>query len=43
MPDVRREGMMDVSTIAQAVLHTVLLPPTANVAELLIIPTAGAV
>ena len=43
MPDVSHEGMMNPETIAQAVLYTVLLPPEANVSELLITPTAGAV
>ena len=43
MPEASSEGMMDVKTIAEAVLHTVLLPPEANVDELLITPAAGAV
>jgi NAD(P)-dependent dehydrogenase (short-subunit alcohol dehydrogenase family) len=43
MPDASREGMMDVETVAQAVLYAVLLPPQANVSELLITPTAGAI
>jgi 3-oxoacyl-[acyl-carrier protein] reductase len=43
MPDASREGMMDVNTIAGAVLYAVLLPPSANVAELFITPTAGAI
>ena len=43
MPDASHQGMMAVDTIAQAVLYTVLLPPEANLAELLITPTAGAV
>ncbi len=43
MPDASRDGMMDVRTIAEAVLYTVLLPPSANVAELFITPTAGAI
>lgn len=43
MPDASRDGMMDVNTIAEAVLYTVLLPPSANVAELFITPTAGAI
>jgi NAD(P)-dependent dehydrogenase (short-subunit alcohol dehydrogenase family) len=43
MPDASHEGMMNPETIAQAVLYTVLLPPEANVSELLITPTAGAV
>ena len=40
MPDASREGMMDVESIAQAVLYAVLLPPEANLSELLITPTA---
>jgi NAD(P)-dependent dehydrogenase (short-subunit alcohol dehydrogenase family) len=43
MPGASREGMMDVNTIAEAVLYTVLLPPNANVSELFITPTAGAI
>lgn len=43
MPDASREGMMDVKSIAQAVLYAVLLPSEANLSELLITPTAGAV
>jgi NAD(P)-dependent dehydrogenase (short-subunit alcohol dehydrogenase family) len=43
MPEASREGMMDVETVARAVLYTVLLPPEANVSELLITPTAGAI
>lgn len=43
MPGASHEGMMDVNTIAQAVLYAVLLPPEANLSELLITPTAGAV
>lgn len=43
MPDVSHEGMMDPQTIAQAVLYIVLLPAEANVDELLITPTVGAV
>ena len=43
MPDASRESMMDVESIAQAVLYAALLPPEANLSELLITPTAGAV
>ena len=43
LPDVSRDGMMDVDSVAQAVLYAVLLPPEANVSELLITPTAGAI
>jgi NAD(P)-dependent dehydrogenase (short-subunit alcohol dehydrogenase family) len=43
MPGASREGMMDVASIADAVLYAVLLPPSANVAELFLTPTAGAI
>lgn len=43
MPDASREGMMDVESIAQAVMYAVLLPPEANLSEILITPAAGAV
>jgi NAD(P)-dependent dehydrogenase (short-subunit alcohol dehydrogenase family) len=43
MPDASHERMMDPGSIAQAVLYAVLLPPEANLSELLITPTAGAV
>jgi NAD(P)-dependent dehydrogenase (short-subunit alcohol dehydrogenase family) len=43
MPDVSRDGMMDVETVAEVVLYTVLLPPSANVSELFITPTAGTI
>jgi NAD(P)-dependent dehydrogenase (short-subunit alcohol dehydrogenase family) len=43
MPNASPAGMMDVESIAQAVLYAVLLPPEANLSELLITPTAGAV
>jgi NADP-dependent 3-hydroxy acid dehydrogenase YdfG len=43
MPNASRDGMMDVGTVAEAVLYAVLLPPEANLDELLITPSAGAV
>jgi NAD(P)-dependent dehydrogenase (short-subunit alcohol dehydrogenase family) len=43
MPDASRDKMMDVESIAQAVLYAVLLPPEANLSELLLTPTAGGV
>jgi NAD(P)-dependent dehydrogenase (short-subunit alcohol dehydrogenase family) len=43
MPDASRESMMDVESIARAVLYAVLLPAEANLSEILITPTAGAV
>jgi len=42
MPNAPRERMMDVTTIAQAVLFAVLLPSQANLTELLMDPTGGA-
>jgi NAD(P)-dependent dehydrogenase (short-subunit alcohol dehydrogenase family) len=43
MPGASREGMMDVASVAEAVLYAVLLPPSANLAELFLTPTAGAI
>jgi len=43
MPNADRERMIDVETVAQAVLYAVLLPPEANLSELLLLPTVGAV
>jgi NAD(P)-dependent dehydrogenase (short-subunit alcohol dehydrogenase family) len=43
MPDASREGMIDVASVAKAVLYAVLLPPEANLEEMLITPAAGAV
>ncbi|HME32218.1 MAG TPA: SDR family oxidoreductase [Terriglobales bacterium] len=42
MPDAPRERMMSVESVAQAVLYAVLLPPGANLSELLLEPTSGA-
>ena len=42
MPNARRDRMIDVSSVAQAVLYAVLLPPNANLSELLLTPTGGA-
>ncbi len=41
-PDAPRERMMDVESVAQAVLYAVLLPPNANLSELILSPTGGA-
>jgi len=41
MPNAPREKMMNVESTAQAVLYAVLLPPNANLSELLLTPTAG--
>jgi NAD(P)-dependent dehydrogenase (short-subunit alcohol dehydrogenase family) len=41
MPDAPREKMMDVDSVARAVLYAVLLPPTANLSELLLEPASG--
>ncbi len=42
MPNAPRERMIDVESLAQAVLYAVLLPPSANLSELLLEPTSGA-
>ncbi len=42
MPDASRENMMNVDSIAQAVLYAVLLPPEANLSEISLDPTSGA-
>ena len=41
-PDAPRERMMDVESVAQGVLYAALLPPNANLSELVLTPTAGA-
>ena len=43
MPNADRDHMINVEQVAQAVLYAVLLPPEANLSEILITPTAGAV
>ena len=43
MPDAPREQMINVENIAQAVLYAVLLPPEANLSELLVLPTCGSI
>jgi NAD(P)-dependent dehydrogenase (short-subunit alcohol dehydrogenase family) len=43
MPSADRDRMMDVDSIAQAVLYAALLPPEANLSEIVITPSAGAV
>jgi 3-oxoacyl-[acyl-carrier protein] reductase len=42
MPDAPREKMMSPESTAQAVLYAVLLPSVANLSELLLTPTGGA-
>ena len=42
MPNAPREKMMNVESVAQAVLYAVLLPPNANLSELVLAPTGGA-
>jgi len=42
MPNAPREKMMEVESAAQAVLYAVLLPPNANLSELVLAPTGGA-
>jgi NAD(P)-dependent dehydrogenase (short-subunit alcohol dehydrogenase family) len=41
-PDAPRERMVDVDSVAQAVLYAVLLPPNANLSEIVLAPTGGA-
>ncbi|MGA3053001.1 MAG: SDR family oxidoreductase [Candidatus Korobacteraceae bacterium] len=41
-PDAPRERMMDVESVAEAVLYAVLLPPNANLSELVLAPSGGA-
>lgn len=41
-PDAPRERMIDVFSVAQAVLYAALLPPGANLSELVPTPTGGA-
>ena len=41
-PDAPRERMMDVESVAQGVLYAALLPANANLSELVVTPTAGA-
>jgi NAD(P)-dependent dehydrogenase (short-subunit alcohol dehydrogenase family) len=41
-PDAPRERMVDVESVAQAVLYAVLLPPNANLSEVVLTPTGGA-
>ena len=43
MPNADRDRMINVEQVAQAALYAVLLPPEANLSELLLTPTAGAV
>jgi NAD(P)-dependent dehydrogenase (short-subunit alcohol dehydrogenase family) len=42
MPDAPREKMIDVESVAQAVLYAVLLPPNVNLSELCLDPAGGA-
>jgi NAD(P)-dependent dehydrogenase (short-subunit alcohol dehydrogenase family) len=41
-PDAPRERMIDAESIAQAVVYAALLPPTANLSELILTPAGGA-
>jgi NAD(P)-dependent dehydrogenase (short-subunit alcohol dehydrogenase family) len=41
-PDAPRERMVDVESVAQAVLYAVLLPPNANLSEVVLAPSGGA-
>ena len=40
--DLNRQGMLDVETVAQSILHTALLPTQAVIEEIKIMPSAGA-
>jgi NAD(P)-dependent dehydrogenase (short-subunit alcohol dehydrogenase family) len=40
-PEAHRERMIDVKSVAQAVLYAVLLPANANLSELVLAPTGG--
>ncbi|HUI83432.1 MAG TPA: SDR family oxidoreductase [Candidatus Binatia bacterium] len=42
MPDAPRNRMIDRGSVAQAVLYAVLLPPNANLSELMLDPARGA-
>ena len=42
MPDAPRDRMIDVDSVAQAVLYAVLLPPNVNLSEIMLDPTGGA-
>jgi short-subunit dehydrogenase len=43
MPNAPFDQMLSAETIAEAVLYAVLLPPEANLSELVLTPTVGAV
>ena len=40
-PDAPRKKMVEPESLAQAVLYAVLLPPNANLSELLLVPMEG--
>jgi NAD(P)-dependent dehydrogenase (short-subunit alcohol dehydrogenase family) len=42
MPDAPRDRMIDVESVAQAVLYAVLLPPNVNPSQICLDPTGGA-
>jgi hypothetical protein len=42
MPDAPRHRMIDVDSVAQAVLYAVLLPPNVNPTEISLDPAGGA-
>jgi NAD(P)-dependent dehydrogenase (short-subunit alcohol dehydrogenase family) len=42
MPDAPRDRMIDVNSVAQAVLYAALLPPNVNPSEISLDPTSGA-
>jgi NAD(P)-dependent dehydrogenase (short-subunit alcohol dehydrogenase family) len=41
-PDAPRDKMIEPKSVAQAVLYAVLLPPNANLGELIVVPVVGA-
>ncbi len=43
MPNAPFDHMMKPESIAEAVLYAVLLPPEANLSEIIVTPTLGAV
>lgn len=40
-PDAPRERMIEVESVAQAVVYAALLPPSVNLSELILTPTGG--
>ena len=40
-PDAPRQKMVEPESVAEAVLYAVLLPPAANLSELVLVPVEG--